>query len=294
MEKLVEIKNLNVSFNQFTALKNVNCSINSNSGVVGLIGPNGAGKTTLIHSILGQVKIKSGNILCQLDTIAYCPDTPEFDSYITATEVLKQSLKLKGLNTSKEEIEKALKQVGLYNSRNRFAGEFSRGMKQRLGMAAAIILKPKLLFLDEPTSALDPFGREDILSLINKLSKEITVVVSSHILNDIQRVANNLLVLNQGELLFEGSITDFIRNTEVNGIIMLKSGNYKEQVSQKLAKAKIPVIDENMLDKLFFPQAYLSEVFSIFSVNAEGIKGINLEGYSLESAFNHIMRRKEE
>lgn len=294
MEKLVQIKNLNVSFKQFTALKNINCTITSDSSVVGLIGPNGAGKTTLIHSILEQIKINSGDIICNLDTIAYCPDTPEFDNYITAAEVLKQSLNLKGLSDSKEEIAKALKQVGLYDSQNRFAGEFSRGMKQRLGIAAAIILKPKLLFLDEPTSALDPFGREDILSLINKLSKEITVVLSSHILNDVQRVANNLLVLNQGELLFEGSTTDFIRKTEVNGVITLKSGNCKEQVSQKLAKAKIPVIDENMIDKLFFPQAYLSEVFSIFSVNAEGVKGINLEGYSLESAFNHIMRREEE
>lgn len=293
-EKLVKVENLNVSFKEFSVLKNINCTFRRDAGVIGLIGANGAGKTPLIHAILEQEKIKSGKISRYSDAIAYCPDMPEFDSYITAEEVLKLSLKLKSLSCDDQEIEKNLKRVGLYNERDLFARNFSRGMKQRLGIAAAIILKPEILFLDEPTSALDPIGKEEILSLINDLSREMTVVISSHTLEDIQRIANSLLVIDKGKIIFEGLISDFIRNKDSHGIIALKSEKFKYQIKKQLIDADVPIIDADTIGKLFFIPDAFAQVLSVLSKNSQGIKSVSIEEDSLEDVFNHVLKLNKE
>ncbi|MGX6473408.1 ABC transporter ATP-binding protein [Pediococcus pentosaceus] len=294
MNNIVEVNNLNVQFEHFEALKDVNFHIQSGAGVIGLIGPNGAGKTTLIHSILGQLAITKGTINTHRLAIAYCPDTPSFDVYLTAEEVLQQVLELRDLPINKVQINQNLEQVGLLNHKKRLVGRFSRGMKQRLGIAVANILEPKLLILDEPTSALDPFGREDILALITKIAKERTVLISSHLLSDIQRVANRLLVLHQGSLLFDGSTTDFIHNSENMVLIKLKNASFKTEITKVLTEMNVALNTKaNFVDKIYFPVNQMDTAFDVLKNHVDAIERIGIDDFSLDKAFDQAILKED-
>ena len=201
--------------------------------VYGLIGPNGAGKTTLLSILAGLRRVDAGRVELNVAAgrIAMCPDTPEFEPWLTASEVVRQSRGLARFNTGNvvvrpnatspardvldpspgadldhhnDPIAAVLEQVGLADAANRRVGGFSRGMKQRLSIAAALTLDPDLLILDEPSSALDPAGRAELFQLIAELAASRTVIFSSHILDDVQRVASSVGVLDRGRLLFQG------------------------------------------------------------------------------------------
>lgn len=270
MGNLVEIHDLTVRFKDFAALKKVNGKITNRPGVVGLIGPNGAGKTTLIHAIFGQEPVEHGQILIdQTAKLAYCPDTPEFEKYLTA-----------------------LQQVGLAEHQNRLVGGFSRGMKQRLGIAAANILKPKLLFLDEPTSALDPFGRQAMLGLINEIAQTTTVVISSHLLNDIQQIAERLLVLNRGEMIFSGALTDFIAGTDDSVEILVKSVNAKDRVVAALQQCQI-VVKEIQRHQIEFPAQDFEKGLGELSRLADDVVMINRSSQDLNHAFKRWIHARD-
>lgn len=270
MGNLVEIHDLTVRFKDFAALKKVNGKITNRPGVVGLIGPNGAGKTTLIHAIFGQEPVEHGQILIdQTAKLAYCPDTPEFEKYLTA-----------------------LQQVGLAEHQNRLVGGFSRGMKQRLGIAAANILKPQLLFLDEPTSALDPFGRQAMLGLINEIAQTTTVVISSHLLNDIQQIAERLLVLNRGEMIFSGALTDFIAGTDDSVEILVKLVNAKDRVVAALQQCQI-VVKEIQRHQIEFPAQDFEKGLGELSRLADDVIMINRSSQDLNHAFKRWIHARD-
>lgn len=178
--------------------------------VYGLVGRNGAGKTTLLLIVAGLKRFDSGTVTVDAkpDCMAVCPDTPGFEPWLTAREVIRQSRGLAVNQRSGErEVEPVgavLEQVGLADAADRRVGGFSRGMKQRLSLAAALALDPELIILDEPTGALDPAGRVELLTLVAALSDVRTVVFSSHILSDVQRVADSVGVLDHGRLIFQG------------------------------------------------------------------------------------------
>jgi ABC-2 type transport system ATP-binding protein len=184
------------------------------NAVYGLVGPNGAGKTTLLSILGGLRRADSGEIhIAASGRMAVCPDTPAFEPWLTAAEVVRQSRGLafdpsRGVADARpadpDLVANVLAEVGLTEATNRRVGGFSRGMTQRLGLAVALVLDPEVILLDEPTSALDPAGRADILALIERLADERTVIFSSHILADVQRVADHIGVLDRGRLLFQG------------------------------------------------------------------------------------------
>ena len=293
MGNLVEIHDLTVRFKDFAALKKVNGKITNRPGVVGLIGPNGAGKTTLIHAIFGQEPVEYGQILIdQTAKLAYCPDTPEFEKYLTAREILQQSLRLDNQRINEKQILTALQQVGLPEHQNRLVGGFSRGMKQRLGIAAANILKPQLLFLDEPTSALDPFGRQAMLGLINEIAQTTTVVISSHLLNDIQQIAERLLVLNRGEMIFSGALTDFIAGTDDSVEILVKSVNAKDRVVAALQQCQI-VVKEIQRHQIEFPAQDFEKGLGELSRLADDVIMINRSSQDLNHAFERWIHAKD-
>ena len=175
--------------------------------VYGLVGPNGAGKTTLLSILTGMRRADRGTVESAVDRrrVAVCPDVPEFDGWLTAFEVVDLARSLIAPQLDSGAVLDALTVAGLSDVVDRRVGGFSRGMTQRLGLAAALVGDPELLFLDEPTSALDPAGRADILSLVAGLRGRATVIFSSHILADVQRVADRVGILRAGRLLYQGS-----------------------------------------------------------------------------------------
>ena len=185
-------------------------------GVYGLVGPNGAGKTTLIGLLTGLRRADSGSVHLGFapDRIAVCPDVAEFEPWLTATETVLLSRELvrgdSGTAPAQAFARDLLTRTGLGDAHDRRVGAFSRGMTQRLSMAAALVTEPEMLVFDEPTSALDPSGRTEVLDLLAELGGRVAVLLSSHILADVQRVADHVGVLVDGRLLYQGSTRELI------------------------------------------------------------------------------------
>ena len=180
--------------------------------VYGLVGLNGAGKTTLLSILSATRRPTAGSVNVAVDRrrVAVCPDVPDFDGWLTAREVVDLACVLVAPDLGEAAVSAALRTAGLADAADRRVGEFSRGMVQRLGLACALVGDPELLILDEPTSALDPVGRADMLDLVASLRGQRTVIFSSHILADVQRVADHVGILRDGRLVYQGTARDLI------------------------------------------------------------------------------------
>jgi ABC-2 type transport system ATP-binding protein len=168
--------------------------------VYGLVGPNGSGKTTTLELLAGLRQSSAGRIELGVaeDSVAYCPDAPEFEPWLTAVEVLDVASGLLGRPRSRAALGAMLEQVGLSEAAKRSVGGFSRGMRSRLGLAAGLIGEPKLLIADEPAAALDPAGRFEVIDVLAALAGSVTVLVSSHDLADVERICDRIGVLAKG------------------------------------------------------------------------------------------------
>ena len=213
---IVETVGLSKEFKRFKAVDNINLKIEEGK-IYGFLGTNGAGKSTTLKMLLGLVKPTKGQVKILdmninknrediLSKIGALIESPSYYGHLTAyenLEILRRVLKLE-----KNSIEEVLKTVKLWDVRNKKVKEFSLGMKQRLGIAEALIGNPKLLILDEPTNGLDPAGILEIRELIKSVSKEkgITVIISSHILSEIELIADNVGVINKGRLIYQGTL----------------------------------------------------------------------------------------
>ncbi len=210
MKNLLETKNLTKLYKDFKALDSVSINIEE-SKVYGLLGPNGAGKSTLLKLITQIIKPSSGDIIYNdqkisqndLSQIGAIIESPAIYPNLTAYENLKVLTTL--LSIDEDKIYEVLKTVGLTNTGNKLTREFSLGMKQRLGIAMALINNPKLLILDEPTNGLDPVGIAELRELIKSFTNDgITVIISSHILSEVDQVADKVGILVNGKLSYEG------------------------------------------------------------------------------------------
>ncbi len=184
--------------------------------VFGFLGANGSGKTTTIRILLGLAKQSSGSARVLgyapgspelRPLIGYCPDVPGFPAWMTGREVLEQAAVLFRLpdQVKRARVEELLEFAGLARTKTRVGG-YSRGMRQRLGLAQALINAPRLLILDEPTSALDPMGRRAVLDLIARLRGRTTVFFSTHLLPDVERVCDDVAILDEGRIITSGSL----------------------------------------------------------------------------------------
>lgn len=214
---ILTIQGLHKRFGEKEVLCGLDLAVPEHS-IFGFIGRNGAGKTTTMRSVLGLLKPDAGEILVagekviygQTPTnrhIGYLPDVPEFYSFMTAREYLHlcgESLQLSQKEIT-ERSEELLALVGLADEKHRIRG-YSRGMKQRLGIAQALIARPRLLICDEPTSALDPIGRKEILDLLFSVREQTTVLFSTHILSDVERICTDVALLHEGKIAMLGSV----------------------------------------------------------------------------------------
>lgn len=212
MKAILKTNNLCKDFKKQKTVNNVSITVRENS-IYGLLGPNGAGKSTTLKMITGMLRPTSGKVLFNghewnrkdLEQIGALIETPPLYENLSAVENLEVRAKL--LNIPKTRIDKVLKMVDLQNTGRKKAGQFSMGMKQRLGIAIALLNSPKLLILDEPTNGLDPIGIQELRSLIRSFpSKGITVILSSHILSEVQLIADDIGIISNGILGYEGQM----------------------------------------------------------------------------------------
>lgn len=220
-------------FGPVTAVDGLNLEIPAGS-VFGFLGPNGAGKTTTIRMLVGLARPTSGSALILGEEvrsglpgryqrlIGFLPDSPAFYNWMRAEEFLRLTGELFGLGGAElsARVRDTLDLVGLAGIRTRVGG-FSRGMKQRLGIAQALINAPRVLFLDEPTSALDPLGRKEVLDIIGRLAGETTIFFSTHILGDVERVCDRAAILDKGRLVVEETI-EKLRTRFVQSAILVE------------------------------------------------------------------------
>nr|WP_263326102.1 ABC transporter ATP-binding protein [Neobacillus sp. Marseille-Q6967] len=211
---LIVIKGLKKSFNGTEVIKGLNFNLEKGK-CIALLGPNGAGKTTTLRMLSGLMKPTAGDVIFNQagdirNFIGYLPQFPVFYEWMTGYEFLVYVGKLAGLTTkkAKERSVELLQLVGILDAKNRKIVKYSGGMRQRLGIAQAIIHQPLLVMLDEPVSALDPFGRREVLELLERLKKETTILFSTHILNDAEEVCDEILFLHNGEIVESGSMEE--------------------------------------------------------------------------------------
>lgn len=226
-EQIIEVKNLSKHFKEIKAVNNLNLNV-FRGDVFGFLGPNGAGKSTTIRMLLslispdeGDIKIfglplkeKRNEILKKIGAIV---EKPDFYSYLTAFKNLEILGKFSGINPHKKKIMEILELVGLEKRYKSKVKTYSHGMKQRLGIAQALLHDPDLIILDEPTTGLDPQGMKEIRELIINLSKEKnkTIFLSSHILYEVELVANRMTILNKGKTQVEGYVQDLLNANEL-------------------------------------------------------------------------------
>ncbi len=217
MKDVLTIKGLSKSFGTQKVIDNLNLSVPEGT-VFGFIGQNGAGKTTTMKMTLGLLEADGGEIIVCGETVSYgqkknnigyLPDVPEFYNYMKPLEYLALCGEIAGLSKSetKDRSDELLALVSLKGVRKRIGG-FSRGMKQRLGIAQALLSRPKLLICDEPTSALDPVGRKEILDILQKIKGTTTVIFSTHILSDVERICDRVAVLHNGNIAISGTLSE--------------------------------------------------------------------------------------
>lgn len=219
MSAAIEVSAVTKTYNGNRALDGVDLAVEEGS-IFGFLGPNGAGKTTMLRLIAGLARPTSGTIrVLGLDVatagsavrsqLGFLPDVPAFYDWMTAAEFMRFAGGLFGLDRSvlDERIAMLLGTAGLGDVTTRIGG-YSRGMRQRLGIAQALINAPRLLMLDEPTSALDPIGRKDVLDMIASLRGRTTIFFSTHILSDVERVCDTVAILDRGRVLTQAPIPE--------------------------------------------------------------------------------------
>ena len=220
---ILTIAGLGKSFGNQRVLDGLSFSVPEGS-IYGFIGKNGSGKTTTMKIVLGLLQADAGEItVCGEkvhygDTrtnrfIGYLPDVPEFYGFMTAKEYLRLCGEITGMPSAiiQTKSEELLDLVGLADVKKRI-GTFSRGMKQRLGIAQALLNEPRLLICDEPTSALDPIGRREILDILLKVKERTTVLFSTHVLTDVEAICDRVGILDGGKLVLTGSVSE-LKNT---------------------------------------------------------------------------------
>lgn len=273
MPVIIQVNNLSKHYKEIKAVDDISFTVNQGE-IYGFLGQNGAGKSTTIRMLLtlvepthGHIEIFGSNLHNHrkeiLREVGAIIEKPDLYKYLTALENLSIFAKLSGIRATKKQLLHQLEMVGLKNRVNSKIKTYSQGMKQRLGIAVALVHDPKLIILDEPTNGLDPPGIADMRNLILQLSKEQgkTIFISSHLLSEIEMIADKMLILDKGKKIVEGAVSELIDPTktlvelEVNNpeavYEQLQSGSWNNYIKERrqniivfqLYKEKIPQLN---------------------------------------------------
>lgn len=304
--EVLRVNNLSKSFGGFNVIEDLNFSVEEHS-IFGFIGKNGAGKTTTMKMILGFFKPTKGEIyvcgekVTYGDTktnryIGYLPDVPEYYGYMTPKEYLKLCGEITGMGKKDIKIksEELLSLVGLEGVNRKING-FSRGMKQRLGIAQALLNEPKLLICDEPTSALDPIGRKEILDILYKVKDNTTIIFSTHILSDVERICNTIGLLDKGKIVIQGDLSEIKDKYRSDSILIELSNKDDRSILEEKLKG-IKNITKVLINEKKF-QLYLNnidetskEIVKLISNNNISIAKYEVLEPSLENLFLEVVK----
>lgn len=285
-------------FGDKKALDNLNLEIPK--GIIfGYLGPNGAGKTTTIRVLLNLAKPTKGTAYVlgedirksrnYLKKVGFLPDVPNFYNFFTAKEFLSFIADITDIENPKRRIEEILELVGLRNEKSRI-GTYSRGMKQRLGLAQALLPDPEVLILDEPTSSLDPQGRKEVLDLIRSLKDKKTVFFSTHILTDVERICDRIGILKEGILLLEDSIENIKKRYWKRRILIEVDDlrKFLERVREILNPNSIEVKNNSIIIEVSDIQRTLKEIPQIIVQEGLLLEKLEILEPSLEDIFLEV------
>ena len=302
---IIEIKNLEKSFGDKKVLKGVDLKI-PQKRVFGFVGKNGAGKTTTMKMVLGLMTPNKGEIFVNGEKvtygnnktnryIGYLPDVPEYYSFMTPREYLNfcgeiTYMEKKDIRSRSEEL---LKLVGLGEEKHRIKG-FSRGMKQRLGIAQALLNKPKLLICDEPTSALDPVGRKEILDILVAAKEETTILFSTHILSDVEHICDEMALLNDGKIIMQGTIEEVKNKRRGNAIeIQFENKNDTDKLLAIFKKKDCSSLESTSSGALVVKdQKIIPEILRFIGDNSIPFIRIEKQEATLEDIFIDAIQNK--
>ena len=258
---MIEVKNITKKYGNFTAVDNINFKIEEGE-IIGLLGPNGAGKSTTMNMITGYIEPTEGEIIVNgydiskkpkkaKAQIGYMPEEVPLYSDLTVKEFVTYMAELKKVDrkTRKEKVEKIIEQTGLKDVEKKLTRNLSRGYKQRVSMAGALVGEPKILILDEPTVGLDPKQITEIRALIKELGKTHTVILSSHILSEVSQICNKVIIINKGKIVAIDTPENLEKKVESNNttyVTVEDTENKMETIKEKIPEIKeIKLIKEN-------------------------------------------------
>lgn len=315
-ENIIELVNVTKRYPTHTAVDNLNLSIGKGE-IFGLLGPNGAGKSTTILMMLGLTEPTAGSVrVCGFDSTrnpievkrktGYLPEEVGFYEDYTGLDNLVYTAKLNGHShtIANEKARDLLARVGLTDATNKKAGKYSRGMRQRLGLADVLIKDPEVIILDEPTLGIDPKGVDDLLSLIRILSKEqgLTVLLSSHHLHQVQKICDRVGLFVKGKLLAEGNIDTLSQELFASVPYLIEAGvsassSQNVERIQKALKGVDGVINVNRNTGLFeigCSRDAAADIARLIVECGADLKYLQKKEYGLDDIYNHYFREKIE
>ena len=258
---MIEVKNITKKYGSFTAVDNISFKIEEGE-IIGLLGPNGAGKSTTMNMITGYIEPTEGEIKVEgydiskkpkkaKAQIGYMPEGVPLYSDLTVKEFVTYMAELKKVDrkTRKEKVEKIIKQTGLKDVEKKLTRNLSRGYKQRVSMAGALVGEPKILILDEPTVGLDPKQITEIRALIKELGKTHTIILSSHILSEVSQICNKVIIINKGKIVAVDTPENLEKKVASNNttyVTVEDTENKMETIKETIPEIKeIKLIKEN-------------------------------------------------
>ena len=251
---MIEVKNVTKKYGKFIALDNISFNIKDGE-VIGLLGPNGAGKSTTMNIITGFIEQTKGEVIINgydmlkkpkkaKKEIGYMPEGVPLYTDLTVKEFVTYMAEIKNVDkkTRKEKIERIIKETGLENVQKKLIRNLSRGYKQRVSMAGALVGEPKILILDEPTVGLDPKQITEIRNLIKELGKTHTVILSSHILSEVSQICNKVIIINKGKIVAIDTPENLEKKVASNNSIYVTVEDEENKIEE--IKNKIEAIKE--------------------------------------------------
>ena len=313
---MIQIENVTKNYGNFTAVNNISFKIEEGE-IVGFLGPNGAGKSTTMNMITGFIEPSSGRILVDGNDISkkpkkakkqigYMPEGVPLYNNLTVKEFVTYMAELKGVNSKevKEKVKTVIEDIGITDVQNKLTRNLSRGYKQRVSMAGALVGNPKVIILDEPTVGLDPKQVTEIRALIKRLGKDHTVILSSHILSEVSQICDRVIIINKGEIIAIDTPENLERKVKQDNSIYVTVEdleNKMDSVKEKLSNVKEVKLLEKNEDNTKKYKITAEEgidlrknIFEVFAKEGITIFEMKKADVTLEDAFMQLISKSPE